>query len=69
MYAQLFYISEEGNHYPQTDRLQIDDSLENCLLIPKEHEGNNAYWEYYTLSDRENSLQGGWHITDNNSAI
>lgn len=69
MYAQLFYISEEGNHYPQTERLHIDDSLAGCLKVPKEHEGNEAYWKYYNQSDYEFALSGGWHITDNNMPI
>ena len=66
IYAQLFYVSEEGNHYPQTDRLAIDKSLKGLLKVPTEHDGNNAYWHYYDFSEREIALKGGWHITDNN---
>jgi hypothetical protein len=69
MYAQLFYLSEEGNSYPQTERLLIDDSLEGLLTIPLECEGNNAYWEYSHLSEREFSLFGGNSIVDFNSNI
>lgn len=66
MYAQLFYKSEEGNYYPRTDRVFIDDSLEGLLSIPEEHEGNNAFWEYYQQSQRQADMSGGWHLTDNN---
>ena len=69
MYAQLFYLSEEGNSYPQTERLVMDDSLEGLLIIPEEHKGNNAYWEYFHLSEREFSLYGGNSIVDFNSNI
>jgi len=67
MYAQLFYKSEEGNVYPQTGRLFIDDSLEGLLSIPDEHEGNNAYWEYFNQSQLQSDLSGGWHPVDNNT--
>lgn len=66
MYAQLFYISWEGNHYPQTDRVLIDDSLEGLLSIPKEHEGNEAYWRYTEQSQRQADLSSSWHPVDNN---
>jgi len=69
MYAQLFYISEEGNHYPQTERLLIDDSLEGLLIITEEQEYNNAYWEYYHLSEKEAAIYGGYSIVDFNSKI
>jgi hypothetical protein len=66
MYAQLFYKSEEGNFYPQTERVFIDDSLEGLLSIPPKHDGNNAFWEYYEQSQRQADLSGGWHLVDNN---
>ncbi len=66
MYAQLFYESEEGNFYPQTDRLHIDDSLTDLLTISEEHEGNNAFWQYYEQNEMQAAISGGWHITDNN---
>lgn len=66
MYAQLYYRSEEGNCYPQTDRLFIDDSLKGLLTIPAEHEGNDAFWQYYEQSQIQADITGGWHITDNN---
>jgi len=66
MYAQLFYISEEGNHYPKTDRVFISDSLVDLLTVPKEHEGNEAYWRYTNQSQKQSDLTGGWHPTDNN---
>ena len=66
MYAQLFYISEEGNHYPQTERVFIDDILEGLLAIPDEHEGNNAYWYYFEQSEKQADLSGGWNPVDNN---
>jgi hypothetical protein len=69
MYAQLYYLSEEGNSYPKTERLLIDDSLEGLLIIPEEHQGNNAYWEYSQYSEREISLYGGNSIVDFNSNI
>lgn len=66
MYAQLFYRSEEGNIYPQTDRVFIDDTLEGLLSIPSEHEGNDAFWQYFNQSQRQADLSGGWHPIDNN---
>ena len=66
MYAQLFYCSEEGNYYPQTDRVYIDDSLVGLLTVPEEHKGNDAFWQYYEQSERQAAMSGGWHITDNN---
>ncbi len=70
MYAQLFYKSEEGNIYPQTERLLIDDSLEGLLSIPAEHDGNDAFWQYFEQSQRQADLaERGWHPVDNNSRV
>lgn len=66
MYAQLFYRSEEGNIYPKSDRLYIDDSLEGLLSIPAEHEGNDAFWMYFQQSERQAAMIGTWHPIDNN---
>jgi len=66
MYAQLFYKSEEGNIYPQTERLFIDDSLEDLLSISDEHDGNDAFWMYFNESQRQSDLTGSWHPIDNN---
>lgn len=66
MWAQLYYKSEEGNNIPVTERIHISDSLEGLLMIPEEHEGNNAFWEYYNQSQRQADLSGGYHLTDNN---
>jgi hypothetical protein len=57
MYAQLFYISEEGNHIAQTERLLIDDILKGLLTIPVEHEGNNAYWAYFDNTENGDDRQ------------
>lgn len=67
MYAQLFYISEEDNHYPQTDKVVIDDSLENLLAIPEWCAGNEAYWNYTNLSERQSALSNGLSVVDNNN--
>ena len=67
MYAQLFYKSEEDNIYPVTDRVFIDDSLEGLLSVPQEHEGNDAFWDYFEQSQRQSDLSGGWHPVDNNN--
>lgn len=69
MYAQLFYISEEGNHYPQTNKLLIDDSLNGLLNLPEWSQGNDAYWNYTELNDRQINLIGGYSITDFNANI
>ena len=69
MFAQLFYISEEGNHYPQTDRVVIDSSLENLLTIPDWCAGNDAYWQYTELSERQLALSGSLSMVDFNSQI
>lgn len=69
MYAQLFYLSEEGNSYPQTQKLLIDDNLYGLLIIADEHKGNDAYWEYSHLSEREYFLFGGNSTVDFNSNI
>lgn len=66
MYAQLYYKSEEGNIYPKTQRLFINDSLEGLLTIPEEHEGNDAFWMYFDESERQAAVSGGWHPIDNN---
>jgi len=66
MYAQLYYRSEEGNIYPKTDRLHIDDSLEGLLSIPTEHEGNDAFWIYFEQSERQAAITGAWNPIDNN---
>jgi hypothetical protein len=57
MYAQLFYISEEGVHIAQTERVFIDDSLQGLLTIPVEHEGNNAYWGYFENTENGDNRQ------------
>lgn len=69
MYAQLFYISEEDNHYPQTDKFWIDPIFENLLTIPEGHEGNNAYWNYTPDESRFNNQIGGLTLTDFNTSI
>jgi len=66
MYAQLYYRSEEGNIYPKTNRLYIDDSLEGLLAVPVEHEGNDAFWMYFKQSDMQASMSDNWHPIDNN---
>jgi hypothetical protein len=57
MYAQLFYISEEGNHIAQTERLLIDGSLKGLLTITEDHKGNNAYWEYFNHTENGDDRQ------------
>lgn len=69
MYAQLFYLSEEGNSYPQTEKLLIDDNLYGLLIISDCHKGNNAYWEYSDFSERQISIGGGYTTVDFNSNI
>ena len=66
MYAQLYYRSEEGNIYPQTDRVYIDDSLEGLLAIPAQHDGNDAFWMYFDQSERQAAMSSNWHPIDNN---
>ena len=66
MYAQLYHESEEGNVYPLTERIHIDDRLVGCLSIPQEYEGWDAFWKYYNQSYEQHVMQGGWDIMDNN---
>lgn len=65
-YAQLFFISEEGNHYPKTDKILIDPSLRGLLKLPSEADGNNAYWHYTDFNENELALIGGYQTTDFN---
>lgn len=66
MFAQLFYESEEGNVYPITERVRIDNSLVGLLSIPEEHKENNAFWMYFEQSQMQADLAGSWHPVDNN---
>lgn len=66
MFAQLFTTSEEGNVYPATDRVYIDNSLEGLLSIPSDYKDSEAFWMYFDQSQLQADLAGNWHLVDNN---
>jgi hypothetical protein len=71
IYAQLMRQSEEGNIYPETDMIAIDESLDGLLMLPNEYKPENTdgevyFWQYYGNSAENMALSGSAMSIDNN---